>query len=180
MAGGTLNQFFPGGHAGGHVRGAYAGGESAQGTVGAGVAVRADDQLAGGDQAFLRQQSVLDAHLAHVVEVGDVKATGEFPGRLAQLGGFDVLAGGVVVQYDGDLLPVEDPGEARLVKDAHGHGGRHVVAKDQIQLRLHQIPGFYAGETRVGGQDLLGHGHAHGSYSSFFAVAAQSLLTALM
>ena len=35
---------------------------------------------------------MLDAYLPHIIEVGDVEAMGKITGRLAQLGGFDILA----------------------------------------------------------------------------------------
>ena len=34
----------------------------------------------------------------------------------AKLGGLDVLAGGVVIQYDGDFVLVKNLGQARLLK----------------------------------------------------------------
>ena len=107
-----MNQARAGGHAGGHVGGAHAGGKGAQRAVGAGVGVGADDDLAGGDQALFGQQGVLHAHLAHVVEVGDVEALGKLSGLGAQLGGLDVLAGGGVVQHDRDLVLIKDTGSA--------------------------------------------------------------------
>ena len=51
---------------------------------------------------------------ADVKEVFDGKALGKLPGLVAQLRGFDVLAGGGVVQHDSDLVPVKDTGKARL------------------------------------------------------------------
>ncbi len=85
--GGHLEPGFSRRHGGAHVRGAHAGGESAQGAVGAGVGVRADDGFAGGDQSLLRQQGVFDAHGAHIVEVVDVEAAGKGAALLALGGG---------------------------------------------------------------------------------------------
>ena len=36
------------------------------------MAVRADHAVSGGDDAFFRQQRVLNAHLAYIVEVEDL------------------------------------------------------------------------------------------------------------
>src|SRR5699024_6469682 len=118
-----------GGHGGGHVGGADAGGEGPHRPVGAGVGVGTHDDLTGGAQALLGQEGVLHAHLAHVEEVGDVVFVGEVPGLQAQLGGLDVLAGGVVVQDNGDLVLVKHLGEARLLKLGDGHRGGDSVAQ---------------------------------------------------
>ena len=138
-----LEPSLAGDHTGSHVRGTHAGGECAQRAIGAGVGVRAHDDLAGGAQALLGQQGVLHAHLAYVEEIGDVVLVGKFPGLLAQLGGLDVLAGGVVVQNDGDLVLVKDLGEPGLFKLGDGHRSGDVVAQDQIQLGLDELAYFY-------------------------------------
>ena len=121
-----------GGHTRGHIRGTHAGGESAQGTVGAGVGVGPDDAVAGGDQALFRQQGVLDAHLAHVIEIVDVEAVGKGAALETLLGGLDVLVGGEVVHDHGDLALVKDPGEAFLVKLPDGDGRGDVVAQHHV------------------------------------------------
>ena len=137
--GGHLEPQQAGGHTGGHVGGAHAGGECPQRAVGAGVGVGADDDLAGGGQPLLRDEGVLHAHVAHVKEVGDLVLEGKLPGLFAQPGGLDVLAGGVVVQDDGDLVPVEDLGKARLFKLCNRHGGGDIVAQHQVQPGLDEL-----------------------------------------
>ena len=86
------------------------------------MGVGADHGLAGGGQALLGQEGVLYPHAAHIVEMGDVKALGELPHLGAELGGLDVLAGGVVIQNQ-DLL---------------GHGHSHGW-----------VPPFYFSGTRI-------------------------------
>ena len=108
--GGHLEPGQSSGHSRSHIGRAYASGKSAQGTVGAGVGVSADDGLTGGDQALLGQQGMLHAHLAHVIEVGNVKALGKLSGLGAQLGRLNVLAGGGVVQHNGDLVLIKNLG----------------------------------------------------------------------
>ena len=137
--GGHLEPRLAGGHAGGHVRGAHAGGEGPHRAVGAGVAVRADDAVPGGDDALLRQQGVLHAHLAHVEEVDDAVPAGELPALLGLLGALDVLVGDEVVQDDVHSRLVEDVAKARLLKLVDGHRGGDVVAQDDVQVRLDQL-----------------------------------------
>ena len=150
-----------------HVRGAHAGGEGAQGAVGAGVGVGADDGLAGGNQSLLRQEGVLDAHGAHVVVVVDVELPGKGPALLALGGGLDVLVGGEVVHHQGDAALVEHLVKARGLELVDGHRGGDVVAQHQVQPGLDELSGPHALEARVPGQDLLCHGHSHNILSPF-------------
>ena len=119
------------------------------------------DDLTGSAQALLGQQGVLHTHLAHVEEVGDVMLVGEVPGLQAQLGGLDVLAGGVVVQDNGDLVLVKHLGEARLLKLGDGHRGGDVVAQHHVHLGLDELAHLHVVQTGVLGQNLLGHCHSH-------------------
>ena len=153
--GGNLEPGLAGCHAGGHIRGADAGGESAQGTVGAGVAVRADDAVTGGDHTLLGKQSVLDAHFAYVVEMADAVGTGKLAALLALLGGLDVLVGDEVVEDDGDFILVENGVKAVLGELVDGHGGGDVVAQDDVQLGLNQLTGGYNGKSCVGSENFL-------------------------
>ena len=144
-----------------HIRRADAGGEGPQRPIGTGVGVGAYDDLAGGTQAFLRQECVLHTHLAHIEEIGDLMLMGKIPGLEAQLCGFDVLAGRIVVQNDGDPVPVKDPGEAGLLKLSDSHRGGDVVAQHHIHLGLDELPHLHGIQPGVLGQDLLCHCHSH-------------------
>ena len=152
------------GHTGGHIRAANTGGEGAQSTVGAGVAVGTDDAVTGGNDPLLRQEGVLNAHLAHVVKVADAVVAGKFPAGLALLGGLDVLVGHKVVQNDDHLVLVVDPFESGLSEFVHRHRGGDVVAQDDVQLGLDQLPGGNLPQPGVGRQDLLCHCHCHNQY----------------
>ena len=159
--GGHLEPGLAGGHGRAQIRGANAGGEGAQRTVGAGVRVGADDGLARGHQALLRQEGVLDAHGAHVIVVVDIELPGEGPALLALGGGLDVLVGGEVIHHHGDAALVENLGEARGLKLVDGHRRGNVIAQHQVQFGLDQLSGTDAVQSRVAGQDLLCHGHSH-------------------
>ena len=111
--------------------------------------------------ALLRQEGVLHAHLAHIEEIGDLMLMGKIPGLEAQFRGFDVLAGRIVVQNDGDLVPVKDPGEAGLFKLGDGHRCGDVVAQHHVHLGLDQLTHLHGIQPGVLGQDLLCHCHSH-------------------
>ena len=160
--GGHLEPGHAGRHAGGHIGRADAGGEGPHRAVGAGVAVGADDAVAGGDDALLRQKRVLNAHLAHVKKVEDVVFVGKVAAAFGLLGALDVLVGHKVVQHNVDLFVVVDRGKPGFLKLVDGNGGGDVVAQHHVQVSVDQLPGLDGRLAAVGGKDLLGHGHSHG------------------
>ena len=166
--GGHLEPGPSGRHTGAHIRGANARGERAQGTVSTGVGVCADATFACGNQALFRQQGMLDAHGAHVEEVGNVVLFRKGAGLEAQLCGVDVLTGGKMVQDDGNLVLVEDLGKAGVLKLRDGNGGGDVVAQHQVQLGLDELACGNRCFSGMGCQDFLGHGHSHSNSSLFF------------
>ena len=164
--GGHLEPQKAGSHGGGHISGADAGGEGPQRSVGAGVGVGAHDDLTRGAQPLLRQEGVLHPHLAHIEEIGDLVLVGEVPSLQAQLGGLDVLTGGIVVQNNGDLVLVEDLGKARLLKLSDGHRSGDVVAQHHVHLGLNELAHLHMVQSGVLGQDFLCHRHSHTSITS--------------
>ena len=167
-----------GSHAGGHIGGANAGGECAQCTVGAGVAVGADDAVTGCHDAFFGQQSVLDAHLAHIVEIEDVVLVGELAALLGLGRALDVLVGNEVVEDDGDVLFVEHAVEARLFELVDGDGGSDVIAQHDVELGVDELARLDLGEACVCGQNFLRLGHSHDGtlLLSYLVLYGQSLL----
>ena len=85
-----------------------------------------------------------------------------------------------MVQNDGNPLRIENGFESGLLKHADGDRRGDVVSKDQVELCFDQVSGFDFLKTRVGGENLLGHGHAHALASSGMRTAAQKLLIASM
>ncbi len=83
------------------------GGEGPHRPVGAGVAVGADDEVAGNHDPLLGQEGMLNPRLADIVVVGEFLFEGEVPHELALLGRSDVLVRGEVVRDKDDLFPVE-------------------------------------------------------------------------
>ena len=128
------------------------------------MGVGADDAVAGGHNALLGQQGMLDAHLAHIVEVADAVSAGKLPALLALLGGLDVLIGDKMVQHDGDLILIENALKAGLLELVDRHGSGDVVAQDDIQLCLDQLAGGHSLQPRMGGKYFLSHGHSHGNF----------------
>ena len=158
---GHLEPCHAGGHTGGHIGGANAGGECAQCAVGAGVAVGADDAVTGCHNAFFGQQSVLDAHLAHIVEVEDVVLVGELAALLGLGRALDVLVGNEVVEDDGDVLFVEHAVETRLFELVDGDGGSDVIAQHDVELGVDELACLDLGKTGMCGKNFLRQGHSH-------------------
>ena len=164
---GHLEPCHAGGHACGHIGGAYTGGEGAQCTIGAGVAVRADHAVAGGDDAFFRQKGVLNAHLAYIVEVEDIVFIGKFPALLGLGSALDILIGYKVIQHDGDMLFIEHAVKTGALKLVDGHRGGDIVAQHNVQLCVDQLACLDLRQSGVCGKDLLRQGHSHGSFLLF-------------
>ena len=158
---GHLEPCHAGGHAGSHIGGADTGGEGTQCTIGAGVAVRTDHAVACGHDAFFRQQSVLNAHLAHIVEVKDVVLVGELAALLGLGGALDVLVGHKVVQHDGNVLFVEHTVKTGLFKLVDGNRGGDVVAQYDVQLCIDELASLDLGKTGMCGKNFLRQGHSH-------------------
>lgn len=148
-------------HARRHIGGAYARGEGAERAVGAGVAVRADHQIARADQTLFGQERVFDAHLTDVKEVFDVLSGGKFSRRLALLRRLDVLVGGKMIHDEGDFIAASHAGGARLVELFDRYGSGNIVGEYHVEARVDELPRFYAVEPRVESEDLLRHRHSH-------------------
>ena len=164
---GYLEPCHAGGHACGHIGGAYTGGEGTQRTVGAGVAVRADHAVTGGDDAFFRQQGMLDAHLTDIVEVEDIVFIGELPALLGLGSALDILIGYKVIQHNGDMLFIKHAVETGALKLVDGHRGGDIVAQHNVQLCVDELACLDFRQTGVCGKDLLRQGHSHGSFLLF-------------
>ena len=160
---GHLEPGLAGGHAVGGVRGPNAGGECAEGAVGAGMAVGADHAVAGGDESLFREEGVFDAAVVADLEVVlHLLVTGEGAHAGALLGGLDVLVGGEVVRDERDLRAVEHLRGAEGGEGFDGDGGGDVVREDEVEFRHHEFAGVDFLLARVGGEDFLGHCHVHG------------------
>ena len=156
-----LEPALAGRHADGHVRGADARGERADRAVGAGMAVRADDDLARSDETLLGQQRMLDAHAADLIVMDDLLRTREIAHLLGHRGGLDVLVGHEVVRDQRDLRGIEYLRGAHLDELVDRHGGGNVVAQHKVQPAHEQLARTAACDAGRSRENLLGHGHSH-------------------
>ena len=152
-------------HAG--VGGTHAGREGAQGTVGAGVRVGADDEVTRHDGAGLGQQRMLDARAALLPIMGHVLLVGKIAHLLGLLGALDVLVGRIVVGHEAHAVAVEDLGGAQLMEHVDGDRRGDVVCQHDVQIALDELAGTDLFEACMGCGNLLGHGHGswHGLHS---------------
>ena len=165
--GGHLEPCHAGGHTGGHIGGAHTGGECTQCTVGAGVAVGADDAVTRRHDAFFGQEGVLHAHLAHIVEIEDIVLIGKLAALLGLLRALDVLVGDKVIQHDGDVLFVEHAVEPGLFKLVDGNGSGDIIAQHDVELGVDELACLDLGKTCVSGQNFLRQGHSHDTLSFY-------------
>ena len=106
---------------------------------------------------------MLDAHLADVKVVVDIKALGKGPAFLTAGGCLNVLVGGEVIHYHGHAALIKDRFKAVGFELVDGHRESNVIAQYQIQFCLDQLSGTHIIHAGVRGQDLLCHGHSHNS-----------------
>ena len=125
------------------------------------MAVRTDHAVACGHDAFFRQQGMLNAHLAHIVEVEDIVFVGELAALLGLGGALDVLVGHKVVQHDGNVLFVEHTVKTGLFKLVDGNRGGDVVAQHDVQLCIDELACLDLGKTGMCGKNFLRQGHSH-------------------
>ncbi len=149
-------------HARGHVRRPNARRERPERAVRAGVAVRADHQIARRDKPLLGQKRVLDAAVVPDLEVvDDALLPREGPHARALRRGLDVLVRREVVRDEGDLRLVEDLLLAELRERADRHGRRDVVAEHEVELRHDELARVDFVSSGVRREDLLCHCHCH-------------------
>ncbi len=118
--------------------------EGAKAAVGAGVRVRADDDLARQDDALLRQDDVLDAGVADLVVVDDALLLGEVAHELDLRRGGDVLGRRVVVGHERHTLRVEDRRGTHFAQHLDGYRRRDVIGENQVELAVDKSPGLTA------------------------------------
>ena len=156
--GGHPDPQLPAADDGGHLRIPHAGGEGAHGAVGGGVAVRAEDDPAGGGQMLFQGQLVADAvrHVEplHAVLILEPAAVPEAPGIVVQAGGVQV------VHHDGDPLRVKDPVKAHVPELLKDIGGVDVVEDRLVHPDRHHVAGAQVLRTGVVEQQLLRQGMA--------------------
>ena len=103
----SLRNLEPGGaagHSAADIGLAHAGAKSIECAVGTSVGIGTDDDFAGSNKAFIRQQCMLDTHLAYFKVVFDFVLAGEVTHTLAHGCGFDILAGGEMVRNQSNFV----------------------------------------------------------------------------
>ena len=137
------------------------GSEGTQGTVGAGVAVRAEDQLAG-------HHVVLDHDLmtyARALIEGDPVLFGKIPHFFLGRRGLGAVAGDIVVDDPDQFGHIRDVRVLEIVVHIDGQVRGAVVAHEIIQLDSMDIIGMYFFDTRGPCHDLFSNGHSHIDFS---------------
>ena len=125
------------------------------------MAIGTDDAVTGSHHALFRQQRMLNAHFAHIVEVADAVGTGKLPAGLALLGSLNILVWNKVIQNDYHFLRIIYPIKTGLLKLVHSHRGGNIIAQYNVQVRLNQLSRSNLRKSRVSRQDFLCHCHCH-------------------
>ena len=125
----------------GHVGVAHAGGEGAHGPQQVHMAVRAQDHVAGLDEARLQHDVLADA-VVDVKEMPDALPLGELTDDLLVVGDLLRMGGGLQVEGVGHLVRVPHPGVLAhfLLKLQHAVGAAEVSGGSQVHLAPDPLP----------------------------------------
>ena len=124
------------------------------------MGIRPDDDLTGSNQAFVRQQGVLNAHATHFKIVGNIMLSCKIPHLFAQGSGFNILAGRKMIRHQRDFIFVKNR-TPNLFKLIDGRRSCNIVRQYQVHLGNQQVAGFHKVPAYMHGQDFLCHCHAH-------------------
>ena len=160
-SGGNLEPSLARCHTARHVAGADTRGECAERAVGAGVRVRADDDVTGNDETFFGKERMLYAHLSDVVEMYDFLFRAEITAHLALDRRLDILVGREMVHDHRYLFFIVNLGVAELVEFADRNGRGDVVAENTVERNEDQLARFYLIKSRVSRENFLCHCHTH-------------------
>ena len=125
------------------------------------MAVSSDDAVAGSDESFFGEQSVLDAHIAHIEIIPDAVLLSEITALLALCGCLDILIGSKVIHYHCDLILREDRIKSCLIELIDCDGRSNVVSEDKVEVCHNELTGLYLTESCMSCEDLLCHCHSH-------------------
>ena len=154
-------------HATCHIGRTNTSGKCTQCTIGTGVRVCTDDNVTGNNQSFFRQQSVFNAHLTNVIEVGNFLFVAEIPAHFALSCSLNIFIWGKVIHYHGNFVLVENVIRTEFVEFPDGNRRGNVVTEYPIQVDQNQLTSFYMIQASVCSKDFLCHGHTHRENSSF-------------
>ena len=111
---------------------------------------------------------MLDAHAAHLVVVGDALLAREVAHDLGLLGALDVLVGDVMIgaraRSSWDRTTFSTP---ILRNSLTAMGAGNVVGQHEVEIAFDQLTRLHFVEPRMGGEDLLRHGHGTWHVCSF-------------
>ena len=120
-----------------------------------------DNAVTGSYKSFFREQSMFDAHISNVKEIGYVVLSAEIPALLALTCCLDILVRCKMVHYHCDLFFIKDTVKACLVELVDSNRRGNVIAQHQIQISHYQLSCLDAVKTCVCSEYLLCHCHSH-------------------
>ncbi len=140
---------------------AHAGAERSECAVGTGVAVGADNDVAGDDKPFFGQQGMLDPHIFFVEKVLHAVFLGKITADARLIGRCDVFGGNEVVEHNAKAVGIGKLGRTALFERADGDGRGDVVADDHVDRYADDFARMH-GAARMFGKNFFGNGLTHG------------------
>ena len=153
-------------HAAGHIRRTDACGKGSESAVGAGVGIRADDDVSGGNKSLFWDKGVFNAHFSHVIKMGYILFTAEITAHFALFCCFYVLVRDKMIHDHCDLVSVENAVLSELCELLYSYGRGDVVSENEVEVCEYEFSRADGLPSRVSRKDLLSHCHCH-FYHSF-------------
>ena len=119
------------------------------------MGVCADDKVAGGNYALLRQEGVLHACDAAFIVMGDILLFGKLAAHHDLVGRGDVLGRAEVIHYQGDFVLVEHLCGAHGLEGPDGKGACDVIGKNHVETAVDDLPVADNGFISVSLQNFL-------------------------
>ena len=113
------------------------------------------------NKSFFRKQSVFNAHLSDVEEIGDRLFTAELTAHLTLICCLDVLVRSEMVHDHCYLILIEDIFFSEFVKLLYGNRRCDVVSEHQIKIDHNKFAAFDLIDSGMSSQYLLSHCHSH-------------------
>ena len=104
---------------------------------------------------------MLNTHFTDIVKMADTMRTRKLAALLGLLCRFNVFVRNKVIQHDRYAILIKYTVKAGFFELVDRHRRGNVVAENNIQLRIDQLPRGYGFQPRVCRQYFLCHGHSH-------------------
>ena len=144
-----------------HIRRADSRGKRPERAIRAGMRIRADRKLSGYNQSLLRNQCMLNAHLANIKIIFESLLGGKIPAHLRAFGRSDILVRHKMVHDKHDLVLIKHHLLLHFFHFTDRDRRRNIISMHQVHLSHDELTCLHLIQSRMLCQNLLAHCHCH-------------------